>query len=48
MEAGAVAAMGPSAHHVRARELTSRLAAVGEVIEVTLSVVASTYAPKGT
>ncbi len=47
VEASAVAAMGPSAHHVRAGELAPRLAAAGELIEVTLSVVASTYAPKG-
>ena len=39
--------MGPSAHHVPAEELAARLAALGEVVEVTLSVVASTYAPKG-
>ena len=44
--AGALAAMGPSAHHVQAEELAGRLAALGEVIEVTLSVVASTYAPR--
>ena len=45
-DAGALAAMGPSAHHVHAEELAGRLAALGGVIEITLSVVASTYAPR--
>jgi 23S rRNA (guanine745-N1)-methyltransferase len=45
-DAGALAAMGPSAHHVRAEELVSGLAALDDVIDVTLSVVASTYAPR--
>ena len=43
-DAGALAAMGPSAHHTRSEEPAARLAAAGETIEVTLSVVASTYA----
>ena len=47
-DAGALAAMGPSAHHVQAEEVAEHLAALGEVVEVTLSVVASTYVPKGT
>jgi 23S rRNA (guanine745-N1)-methyltransferase len=46
-EAGALAAMGPSAHHVQAEELAGRLAALSEVMEVTLSVVAATYEPRG-
>ncbi len=47
-DAGALAAMGPSAHHARDEEPAARLAAAGEVVEVTLSVVAATYEPKGT
>ncbi len=46
-DAGALAAMGPSAHHVQSEELAAGLAALGEVVEVTLSVVASTYSRQG-
>ncbi len=42
----ALAAMGPSAHHLRAEELNARLAALGDLVEVTLSVVVTTSAPR--
>ena len=42
----ALAAMGPSAHHLQAEELAGRRAALGDVVEVTLSVVASTRTPR--
>ena len=45
-EAGALAAMGPSAHHMRADALAERLAPLGDAVEITLSVRASTYRPR--
>ena len=45
-EAGALAAMGPSARHLQAEELGARLAALGDVIETTLSVIVATYSPR--
>ena len=45
-EAAALAAMGPSAHHIKPKESAERLAAFGSKVEVTLSVRASTYRPK--
>jgi 23S rRNA (guanine745-N1)-methyltransferase len=45
-ETQALAAMGPSARHLSAEQLTARAAALGPVIEATLSVLAETYTPK--
>ena len=45
-ETAALAAMGPSAHHVKAEALAGRLAPLGEAVEITLSVRASIYRPK--
>ncbi len=45
VEAAALAAMGPSAHHLQAAELAERLAALGPVIEVTVSVLATVATP---
>jgi 23S rRNA (guanine745-N1)-methyltransferase len=45
-EAGALAAMGPSAHHLRAAELAARLTQLDGTIETTLDVVVSTYVPR--
>ncbi len=45
-EAGALAAMGPSARHMRAPDLMARLADLEEEIETTVAVVVSTYAPR--
>jgi 23S rRNA (guanine745-N1)-methyltransferase len=45
-EAGALAAMGPSARHLQADDLAARLAALGDVVEVTLSVMVTTSAPR--
>jgi 23S rRNA (guanine745-N1)-methyltransferase len=45
-EAVALAAMGPSAHHLRAEELAERLAALGEVVTATVAVTAGVYAPR--
>jgi len=47
-EAGALAAMGPSARHLQARELAERLSALGDPIETTLSVIATVYTPRPT
>ncbi len=44
-EAAALAAMGPSAHHLESDELAARLAALGPVIEVTVSVLATRATP---
>jgi 23S rRNA (guanine745-N1)-methyltransferase len=44
--AGALAAMGPSAHHLQAEQLAHRLSAVGDAVEVTLSVTAAVYTPR--
>jgi 23S rRNA (guanine745-N1)-methyltransferase len=46
-EAGALAAMGPSAHHLRPEQLAQRLTEAGGTISVTLSVVAAVYVPQG-
>jgi 23S rRNA (guanine745-N1)-methyltransferase len=46
VDAGALAAMGPSAHHLKAEELAERVAALGKEIQVTLSVVAWTFVPR--
>jgi 23S rRNA (guanine745-N1)-methyltransferase len=43
-EAAALVAMGPSARHTQAEEVTRRLAALGDTIRVTLAVSATTYA----
>ena len=44
-EAATLAVMGPSAHHLQAGELAKRLAALGSVVEVTVSVLATAAAP---
>jgi len=45
-EAGALAAMGPSAHHLAGTQLAERLTALGDPVEVTLSVTAWLYSPR--
>ena len=45
-EAGALAAMGPSARHMSADVTAERLTALGQKVQVTLSVVVATYAVK--
>jgi 23S rRNA (guanine745-N1)-methyltransferase len=45
-EAEALAVMGPSAWHVPAARLAERLATLGNQVETTLSVVATTYLPR--
>lgn len=45
-EAAALAAMGPSARHLQTGDLAGRLAALGDPVEVTVSVTAATYAPR--
>jgi 23S rRNA (guanine745-N1)-methyltransferase len=45
-DAAALAAMGPSARHLRPEDLAARLTALGGAIPVTLSVTAATYTPR--
>jgi 23S rRNA (guanine745-N1)-methyltransferase len=44
-EAAALAVMGPSAHHLQSGELAARLTALGPVVEVTVSVLATAATP---
>jgi 23S rRNA (guanine745-N1)-methyltransferase len=46
LEAKMLAAMGPSAHHLRGVEVAARLAQLDGTIETTLDVVVSTYLPR--
>jgi 23S rRNA (guanine745-N1)-methyltransferase len=46
-DAEALAAMGPSAHHLSTQEVTARLAAQGDLVTTTVSVVVTRYAPDG-
>ena len=47
-EALALVAMGPSARHLQAHELAERLQALGDFVEVTVSVVATVGVPRPT
>ncbi len=46
VEAAALAAMGPSARHLRPEEVAARLSMLGVPITATFSVTAATYAPR--